>query len=167
MRRQEPENAELRQLLDARSLKATPVVRYVYLLQDEHERVLLVHKESHIGSVCGGFYLGWLLSCDCYWGSDTFDLDILSTARSCIGELTSLDVGMAGVRLLDAFVANNAGSQILNIVMHTRFESTVGFELCSDWDTDHVWVDIPDVAKRSIHPEDIEIANLLLPRQQR
>jgi hypothetical protein len=161
MPRSLPENAELKSLLARRKVQPTRVVRYVYAITDERQRALMVNKESHIGGVSGEFYLGWQLSCDCYWGVDMFDLDILETERSAISDLTGVEVQREQVALRDAFVAHNGGQEILNVVTHVSLPSTSSFDFSSDWDTEHAWVPVSQVADRSDHPEDGYVVGLL------
>ena len=63
----------------------------------------MVNKKDYVGGIEGDFYLGWQLMCDCYWGCDLFDSEIMDTVKKVIEEMTNLSANPSDLILVDGF----------------------------------------------------------------
>lgn len=140
-------NAKLELILKEKNLYETRVVRYVYLLSNEKNELLFVHKEANFGRVSGTFYLGWQLHSECYWGVDLWDLDILEIAAECIREDTNLSISAADIQLIDVFQGSQKEEGILNIAYYAKFDDTTAFNFWYDWDDEIKWLPLDQALK--------------------
>ncbi|MGB1241380.1 MAG: hypothetical protein ACPG49_02590 [Chitinophagales bacterium] len=153
-------NTKLDIILQEKGIMEGRVIRYVYVIENEHNEFLFTHRESDIGRISGGYYMGWQLCSTCYWGSNLWEEDILKMAAEDVTQTTRIPTQWADFRLINVFEGYDE-EKTLNIVYHIQYEDTSNFEFWSDSDDDIKWLVIDEALQFAPYQEDKEILQMV------
>ncbi len=147
-------NEQLRRLLADANLSVTDLVRHVYRVEDEHGRVLVANRSSHIGRIEGDFYLGWELLADCWWGCDLWDNDVLELARETVSQYTGIEVRPEDIEIAGAFEGTSQGSPFLHVVYRARLADSSAFDFWGESHDEARWLEPREAAQLVACDED-------------
>ncbi|MDX1904608.1 MAG: hypothetical protein SFU27_10660 [Thermonemataceae bacterium] len=146
-------NEKFLQILQEKGLDLTYFIRYIYLLKNEQGELLVTHKTEPTD--VGNLYVGWHILSEVHWGTDWDEDDILKLAQLCIELFTNIWIDKVG--LVDIFVGNSQGQEVLMLVFYGVIEDSTDFEFWYEYDEEAVWLDKYEAIKQVSFEEDKEI----------
>lgn len=145
------------EVLKQKGLNMTYLLRYVYLLENKEENILLIKRdESILGDT---FYIGWQLFSEIHWSTDYDDSEALSLAQTSIQQFTNLYIPPNAIQLKDIFISSF--SSILNIIYHIKIDDIEDFNYWFEYDSEMLWVSkIEAYSKIEIEEDSLILKNI-------